>query len=116
MEKCIYFGLAKDFWWRTRFKNFIESLDALPLVDNEFSLMQEALRIPLVYYSHEHNVTIHYKREEQYETDSKGSLINGTAIIRARVTLYGELEHINALEGLIKKEAEKLKGIDTINS
>lgn len=117
MEKVIYFGLEKDFWRHTRFKEFIESLDQMKiLLKNDFSLLQESLKLPLLYYSDKYNAVIKHERELIYP-DFHHHDSYGPPLQRAKVTLFGEIEkNIENLEWLIKSEAKKYQGVDNLNN
>ena len=111
MKKCIYFGVEKDFWWHTRFKKFLDSLSFMELlVKNDFSMLDDALNLPLLYYSHKDNVLLKYKRESTY--------INSDYLMkRVDVTLFGKDEvDIENLEWLIKDEAKKHQKIDDLKT
>ncbi len=116
MKKCIYFGPAENFWYSYRFKEFMDSLDYTEeLVENNFTPMANALKLPLLYYSHFHNVVLKHERDEFFNIDSDGAYRRGLALIRAKVTLFGKEEiEIEDLEWLIKEEAKKLKNVDNL--
>ena len=111
MKKCIYLGQTAGFWNHIRFKEFMDSLDYMEeLVENNFTPMASALRIPLLYYSHKDNVVLKYERNESIEIDSDGVYREGLALIRAKITLFGKEEkNMEDLEWLIKKEAKKVE-------
>lgn len=93
MKKVIYFGIEEDLWWHTRFKEFIESLDQIEvLLKNDFDLYDEALKLPLLYYSSKHDVVIKYERELIYrDLDYPGSS-DSLPLLRAKVSLFGKIE------------------------
>lgn len=113
MKKCIYFGPAEDFWYPYRFKEFMDNLENTEaLVENNFTPMANALDLPLLYYSHEHNVLLKYERDRTFEPE----FIPRSIVLKAKIYLFGgDKRDIEDLEWLIKEWAKKYKGIDNMS-
>lgn len=109
MKKCIYYGPSKDFWWHTRFRKFMDGLDYIELLSEEYPMLQKS---PIVLYSHQHDVSIQY----QMENTICPPVVTGNEpfVQRARVTLYGEESNIRVLEIIIRAEAYRIQGKDNI--
>ena len=87
----------------------MENLDYIEkLVQNDFSLLAETLNLPLVYYSHKHNVTLKYEKEQTFEPEPFHTRGDSAGLKRAKITLFGKNEvDIENLKWLIKDEAKK---------
>lgn len=117
MKRNIYLGPAKDFWWPTRFRDFFDECDKVEnlLPDRWAGEILKKERPPFIYYSLNHNVTIHYDTEQTLYPQSYTYNTGHPGLLRARVTLFGKDERdIENLEWFIKKEARKYKGMDEV--
>jgi len=110
MEKCIYYGTSRDFWWHSRFEEFMDNLDSVKRISDKSFL---SIYSPVVWFSNEYNAAIQYILENTICPQ----VIDGEEpfVQRAKVTLFGKFGDIQDLEILIRSEAGRFHGRDSLD-
>ena len=107
MNKCIYYGPAKDFWWHRRFEEFMDNADYAERLSEKNPILTSS---PIIWYSDEYNVAVQYFLEN---TICPKVIVDGEPFIqRARVTLFWDENNIKDLEIIIRSEAGRFHGRD----